>query len=302
MASKKRTLYEILAVEPNASDVEIQAAYETRTAKLESLRDKLDAEDYTFKAKVLALAFKTLSAPDSRGAYDAQLAAASPPERSKIPLSILPLDPRADTATLQAEALNLRADMAAMRAGVYRPYALAADAPGADLSVLGSTLRRVLLLLGLVFGLIIVMNIIAGMVANRRGALDSTANAKASEKVQLQEYYQTHGVRPANIAELRLLEAEDKRRESEAYAARRELSQQERQDRQARAFEREAREQGERAAAELRYNEQAAAERQRRADQERIYQDKQDQRQREEAERMRLERLKREWNQELWRR
>ena len=41
----------------------------------------------------------------------------------------------------------------------------------------------------------------------RRNAVES----KATEKVALQEYFQTYGVRPANIAEMELLEAERRR-------------------------------------------------------------------------------------------
>ncbi len=299
MATRKKTLYEILAIEPDASEVEIRAAYETRTAKLESLRGTLSGEDYEFKAKVLALAYKTLSVSDSRGAYDAKLAAEHPPEASKIPLSLLPLEASADAAATRSDVMGLRADMMAMRAGAYRPDALASDGPGADLSVLGGTLRRVLLLLGMVFALIIVMNMIVNMVAHRRTVLDTDAATKAGEKAALQEYYQVHGVRPASMAELRLLEAEDRRKESEAGAAQRTRAWQEEQ---ARDFDREARERGERASEELRRNEQAAADRERRMEQERIYQEKQDQRMRDEAERQRIERLRREWNQELWRR
>ena len=41
-----------------------------------------------------------------------------------------------------------------------------------------------------------------------------TLHRQASEKAALQEYYQAHGVRPANMAELQLLEAERQRQEN----------------------------------------------------------------------------------------
>lgn len=45
----------------------------------------------------------------------------------------------------------------------------------------------------------------------RRNAVKS----KATEKAALQEYFQTHSIRPANLAEMVLLEAERRRRINE---------------------------------------------------------------------------------------
>jgi hypothetical protein len=47
--------------------------------------------------------------------------------------------------------------------------------------------------------------------------------AKAAEKTAVQEYFQTHGVRPANMAELELLEAEREARQFEEDARKRGL-------------------------------------------------------------------------------
>ena len=112
MVTKKKTLYEILAVAADASEAELQAAFDAAMAQLASQKDRISADDFDFKVKVLQLAFKTLRDPGSRGAYDAKLAStavppAPPPAAPE--LALVPLQADAEALSLRAEAMALRA-------------------------------------------------------------------------------------------------------------------------------------------------------------------------------------------------
>lgn len=72
--SKKKTLYEILGVRPDASDAEIQRAYKTLVEKLESGASGLDPAEVNFQLNLAKQAVWTLSDNMQRAAYDARLA------------------------------------------------------------------------------------------------------------------------------------------------------------------------------------------------------------------------------------
>nr|WP_315427275.1 DnaJ domain-containing protein [uncultured Albidiferax sp.] len=312
MVTKKKTLYEILAVAADASEAEIQAAFDAASAKLVSQKNRISADDFDFKVKVIQLAFKTLSNPSSRDAYDAKLAAAAmpaPPVSAPVAavpaLALVPLQADAEALSLRAEAMALRADAMTMRADAMalrsgaapfresRSFASSSEPVAAGLAPL---LRKILMVLGTLFAIAAVAQSVSLLLANRRAEMAATAAAQASEKVLLQEYYQTHGVRPANKAELDALEAENRRKENEKRTVEREKSKVE-QD--ARRFEEESRRRGEQVANELRTAELQAKEQARRDDERREWQQKEDKRIKEQMERTRIEQQKNEWREVL---
>ena len=310
VVTKKKTLYEILSVAADASEAEIQVAFDAASAKLESQKTRISPDDFDFKLKVVQLAFKTLSSPSSRDAYDAKLAAAAVPAPVSVPaaaapsLALVPLQADAETLSLRAEAMALRADAMTMRADALAlrsgaaPFRESSFASGSEtvVSSLAPLLRKILIVLGTLFAIGAVAQSVSLLLANRRAEMAATAATQASEKVQLQEYYQTHGVRPANKAELDALEAENRRKETEKRTVEREKSKVE-QD--ARRFEEESRRRGEQVAADLRMAELQAKEQARRDDERREWQQKEDQRVKEQTERMRIERQKAEWREVL---
>ncbi|MES2187124.1 MAG: DnaJ domain-containing protein [Pseudomonadota bacterium] len=306
VTGQKKTLYQILGVAPDASDIELQAAHETVSAKLHLHQERLGPDDFKLKLKVLTLAYKTLSTPSERGAYDARLAATAPPPVPVPAMALAPQEAGADALSLKAEAMALRAEAMHMRAealsmrsgppSTYRDRSLYAVQDASAFSGVAPAMRKILMGLGTLFAIAIVSQVLATMFYHRRAHVEAVAAEKASEQVLLQEYYQTHGVRPANKAELDLLEAENRRKENETRTAEREKT---RLDQNARRFEEESRRRGEQASAALRYTELQAQERARREDDSKQMQQRNEQRVKDQQERTRLDRLKAEWNYEL---
>jgi hypothetical protein len=108
-------------------------------------------------------------------------------------------------------------------------------------------------------GLLVVIGLIAFMLT-RCATVGPAQNRlqleqKISEQTVLQEYYQTHGVRPASIAEMELLEAERRRKESEGRQA--DKAQREREQ-AARRWEEESRRIGRQVSADLQRSEEVA--------------------------------------------
>ena len=318
MVTKKKTLYEILAVAANASEAELQAAFDAAMAQLASQKDRISADDFDFKVKVLQLAFKTLRDPGSRGAYDAKLAStavppAQPPAAPE--LALVPLQADAEALSLRAEAMALRADAMTLRADAMTLRAGGAGgAPAREqhsftpsrepvATGMAPLLRKIMVVLGTLFAIAAVTQSISMLMGNRRAESAATAATRASEKAQLEEYYQTYGVRPANTAEMVALQAENRRKESERRTAENEKRTAERQttkaEQDARRFEEESRRRGEQVSAELRMAELRATEQARRDDERREWQQKEDRRVQEQTERMRIERQKAEWREVL---
>nr|WP_315225671.1 hypothetical protein [uncultured Albidiferax sp.] len=305
MTPPSKTLYSLLAVATDASDAEIQVAFERASAQLQLKKDQISADDFDFKVKVLNVAFKTLSSPSSRAAYDAKLAASAPPAQAPA-LALVPqhndaeaLSLRAEAMALRADAMTLRADAMVMRSGAApfresRHFAAIDSAP--DVSGLAPVLRKILLVLGTLFAIACVAQVVAMVAGNRQASLAAAAAAKASEAAALQDYYQTHGVRPANQAELAKLQAEDLRKDNANRAAEREKA---RIEQEARRFEEESRRRGEQVSSELRMAELQAKEQARREDERREWQQKEEARAKEQMERNRIERQKAEWREVL---
>ena len=310
MTPKKKTLYEILAVAENASDAEIQVGYEIALAKLQLQKDRISSDDFDFKLKVIHMAFTTLSTPSSRDVYDAKLAVSPPPPATPAAtaapaLALVPLEVEADALSLRAEAMALRAeamtmraDVLALRSGAAVPLdnrSFSADrqrhAPSPT-----SPSRKILMAVGTVLAIVMVTQATRMVMGNRQANVAAATAAQANEKVVLQEYYQTHGVRPANIAEMELLEAAKRRQEAAQRTAERDKNKVE-QD--ARRFEEESRRRAAQVSESLRLAELEASRQVRREDEQRERQQREDTRYKEEKERQRIERQKAEWREVL---
>ena len=310
MTPKKKTLYEILAVAENASDAEIQVGYEIALAKLQLQKDRISSDDFDFKLKVIQMAFTTLSTPSSRDVYDAKLAVSPPPPATPAAtaapaLALVPLEVEADALSLRAEAMALRAeamtmraDVLALRSGAAVPLdnrSFSADrqrhAPSPT-----SPSRKILMAVGTVLAIVMVTQATRMVMGNRQANVAAATAAQANEKVVLQEYYQTHGVRPANIAEMELLEAAKRRQEAAQRTAERDKNKVE-QD--ARRFEEESRRRAAQVSESLRLAELEASRQVRREDEQRERQQREDTRYKEEKERQRIERQKAEWREVL---
>jgi curved DNA-binding protein CbpA len=267
-SSKGRsTLYDLLGTPQGASTAQLQAAYREQVNALEAQRASLSADDFNERRQLLRLAYDTLADPVSRAQYDATQEAAARSARAAVAtgtaLASTPalagsasIQARADALSMRADALSIRADALLMRAGVGAPterspgLAAAADLYGA--------LKRMVRALGL----LVVLGVCAFGVsrcamsgaAEKRTALEQ----RASEQAALQDYYQTHGVRPANLADMELMEASRRLQENERRQA--EQARRQRED-QERRFEAESRRIGREVSERLQRSEEVARQR-----------------------------------------
>lgn len=299
--TKKKTLYEILEVEPDASYPRIREAYEACLQALEARRQALSQDDYTMQARLLRVAMNSLSSPSSRDAYDAQLKSQSQPEAKESALVVTPSGDasaaaalRADAMLLRAEALALKADAMGMKADIVGAYPVAtAGTPmqGAT-QRLFSSFKTLLLVLGIISAIGMVLRVV--FLSTAAQPMESSAAAsQAAEKVYLQEYFQTHGVRPASRAEAELMDAERRKKEADARAQREAEAAQYKAERAERDFEEKARRRGQQVSEQLHYADERA----------RLAQEAEEQRKQHEAQmRAEAEARRHEAEQEKWRR
>ena len=303
--TKKKTLYDLLAVSPNATQQDIQTTYDSLLAGLQSQRSMFNAEDYRLKLQLIELAFATLSSPTSRRAYDqelAQLGGMTDPAPSTLAL-VAKVDPvsialRAEAMSLRAEAISLRADALSIRseAATFRGSDRRAASSQDGLGAVMPALRKLLMLVGAVVAVWMVFQVMFLWAANRRIEANTGAATTANEKSALQEYYQNHGVMPANKTEADLLEAENRRKDIENRAAERAALKSEDDSKR---FEEESRRRAREVSAELRDAESQAREQAMREDEQKRYQAEEKKRRAEEAETNRIEREKQKWQDTL---
>lgn len=305
----KQTLYEILGVDPYAGLPQLQAAYSARLRALEQDRQAMSPQAFSDRVQVLRVALSTLSDASSRLSYDAKLIAArNPVGVSDAGLALVPMlddaatastDVRAEALSLRADALSLRADAMMMRARAESPRARSADVAR---TVATGTLTGFKYLTRAI-GLLVIVAIGAfGLTRCMTG--DSSAyrarlEAKAAEKTALQDYFQTHGVRPANMAELELLEAERRRRENSERANDQDRT---KAEWEARQFEEDAQRRGREVAENLRLAEERAEREQQRAAYEQQAKERVEQARRDaaqQAEERRVERERQQWREVL---
>lgn len=219
MKPAKKSLYEWLQVSRHASTEDIQQAHGRLVDKLIAERSKLSAADLDLHMQTLKLALNTLSSPSSRFAYDAKLAHDEARQKSL-----------AASADAQPEQLgtpsgfmnHLPPEKAATARHAHRTEASNEERLSPFvwlLSNLKSSLTKSLVFIGLlaVMGMVLQMMFMRAAVTNPPSALQRSAEDKAV----LQEYYQTHGVRPASREEADLLSRENQRKEAEAREAQR---------------------------------------------------------------------------------
>lgn len=170
----KKTLYEILGISSNASILEIQAAYQVLTHKLQSGKTGLNHEDTELELKLVNLAFETLSKDQSRTDYDAKLRLDSKPTLSNEPIKrIVPPE---------LEAVIVREKH--------------------------SPLRMILIVIATLMAVGLSIQLISMMLVYRQLDRPKVGHESAEEKVILQEYYQEYGVRPGSRIEADLWAAE----------------------------------------------------------------------------------------------
>jgi hypothetical protein len=298
--SIKKTLYQVLEISANASVEEIRAAYKDRLQKLLAREAGMSLADFDYERKLLDLAQETLCDPLARQAYDEKLMARLPPPSSARQASSLALVPqddpevvarRAETVALRAEALALRMEVTALRAGAA-PYD-SVEPPQTFLhrfrSIFSGPLSRVVVAVATIAIVVIVMQMASFFFTVRKVEAVSAAASKAQERIEVQEYYQTHGVRPASAAEARMLDAEqqrlqkeESRKQADAYAEERERKRQEQEEKR---FIEESRREAERVSANLRSAEEQAKREEERARRQREYEESR--REAEERERVR---------------
>jgi curved DNA-binding protein CbpA len=305
MATKKKTFYEILAVAPTATDEEIQANYQSLTLTLRSQKKIFTPDEYELKLKIIDLAFKTLLNHSSRNAYDAELAAGMVAAGGSTPPAGLVLQPdasaislKAEAIALRAEAISLRVDALAMKSDVAAfgaPSIQEASGQTAVFAVMPN-LRKIAMFLGVLLAGWMVVQVFSLLMLNRHTSLNDEAAAKANEKVIIQEYYQTHGVRASSKAEVQQLEAEARRKEAEDRQLEREKI---KAEENAKDFEKESRIRAEQVSSELRYSENQAQEQARREEAEKKREQELEKKAREEAENNRIEKEKQRWQETL---
>ncbi len=225
MATRKKTLYEILSVAPHASVQDIEQAHARTASLMASKKAHISQEDYAFNLKIIDMALRTLADPMSRAAYDAKLSSAEPVNPAQA-LALLPqpnvADMRADVMAMRADALSLRADALALRSGTELSTTTAGgfqQAVGKGVSDTFFLLKRAAVIIGVVLAIGMVVQVVFLLFASGRSKSSATMENAASEKVKIQEYYQTYGTRPSSKAEAELLEADARRQENERRVA-----------------------------------------------------------------------------------
>jgi curved DNA-binding protein CbpA len=308
VVNKKKTFYEILAVSRNASHQEIQANHESLISRLKSQKDNFNPDEYDLKLKIINLAFDTLSSPASRAAYDAKLSSEMAAAGAPASSNALALAPDASTIALRAEAISLRAEAISLRAD-----ALSIKTAGTDFNSKMNypgfgpannpgpmrMIKKFMMILGGVVAAWMVIQVLFLMTPNGRTRVSADMAAKAEEKMIIQEYYQTYGVRAGSRAEVERLQAENRRQENERRTVEKAEREQERQEEAARRFERESRQRAEDVSERLHYSEDQARERAEREDAQKKYQEEEKKRRSEEAEYARIEREKERWRETL---
>jgi len=215
------TYYDLLEVDPLADLAEISAAYLRLSRELAAGSSSLGVPEAEFRLKLVKHAYEVLSNPSRRSEYDADL-------------------------VMQG----------ATSGGTGRPLHVEVALESAK----WSPIRRLLTIIAslMIFGM--VMQISAMFMAYKRtsAAIGSDPASPAAEKVYLQDFYQTYGIRAASKAEAELLLADMKRKEQAEREGSQKQRLQEQQEREQRRFEEESRRLGAEVSANLRNAEQEA--------------------------------------------
>jgi curved DNA-binding protein CbpA len=208
----KKTLYEVLNVLPSASFEQIQAEYKGITHKLESGASGLSAQDTATQLKLVNMAFQVLRDNMSRAAYDAKLT-------QQPSLALVPKEVDTEALTMKMQAAVMKADAAALMAqaaivnanAISMHYAASPQGLGAQAS---TSFFKTFRFGFTVLGAVVAIGMVVMVVSAKRGS-GAAMDVRAQEQVMLQEYYQTHGVRPGSKAEMDVMEAQRRKDEAE---------------------------------------------------------------------------------------
>lgn len=265
--TNKKSLYEILEVASDATYPEIRASHDRLLRSLDGQQAAMSREDYNIQMRLLKVAFNTLSTPMSRDSYDAHLsirkdaakpqsvalATTSPVGQGAAAVRAEALLIRADAMSLRAEAMGLKADMLSGQTG---------SSAGRDdnpmVAHLLASSKTVLLTLGTLVAIGMVFKVAFMVTRNVQSDQVVNVHSPTDDKVFLQEYYQTWGVRPASRAEAELMDAQRRKNEEEKRSQRQIDDTKKRTAQDEHQFEEESRRRGEEVSAELHYAEESA--------------------------------------------
>lgn len=253
----KPTLYELFGLSPSATADEVQAAYRREMQALEVQGTSLTPEALRERQQLLRLAASTLRNPGLRASYDAELEAAERAARAAAAATsglVAREQVRAEALGLRADALSLRADAMLARADLEAGIGAKPPAAAAMLAGANHLVRAIGLLVLIGAGAFGIARCTLHEPAERRALMET----RAAEQVALQEYFQTHGVRPASMADLERLEADRQRRANELRQAEQERR---RLEEEQRRWEDDARRTGERVGRNLQFAEADATRR-----------------------------------------
>lgn len=217
--SNKKSMYEILEVEPGASLEQIKAAHRRLSFKVMSDQQHLGREECEHQLNLLDVALHTLSNPVLREAYDAELAVAAKP----VGNAVVPVPTATPSSAEQIRALALIAEMegnyrVATRSGAREASSMLQTAS----STIGASAQSLKVIMRVVVGLFILLMVLVmgrGAAASRQSEVTMADKLRAEEKLIILEYYKKHGIRPASRAEAEFFEAENRRKENALRAA-----------------------------------------------------------------------------------
>lgn len=299
-----QTAYDTLALRPNATQSDIEDNYSSLIARLKTQKNLFKPGDYALKLQTIQAAFDAISTPDARMAYDSQLARrtslAVPAATAMRPDDATSLALRAEAVALRAEAIALRADALSAQSA-QSPHDMFARRDSASAGAYGHALaappllKRLAMLLGTAVAIWMVVQVAYLLMTHRKAPTQAGVTASAREKVIVQEYEQTHGVRPGSATEAELMEAANRRRDLEVREARLAEREKAKISEEERRFEETARRRADQVSAELNRSESMARDQARRDDEQKERQIERQKQAREDAERLRIEREQARW-------
>ena len=302
-----KTAYDTLAVRPNASFEDIQANYNSLISRLKSQKCLFNPAEYALKLGAIHQAYDALVTPDVRAAYDSALAKRAV-AFALAPVTGVPALPgdaasialRAEAISLRAEAISLRADALSIHAQTDSFDRQDSRLSGRDTRTFAAVplLKKMAMMLGAAVAVWVVIQLAFALLTNRRIEMETGAAASAHDRAAVQDYYQTHGVRPANAAEAELLNAANRKAESDARKLEREKT---KTNDDYRRFEDDARRRADQVSTDLRFAETQAREQARRDDEQQTRELERRTQQREDIERRRIESEQARWRNALQR-
>jgi curved DNA-binding protein CbpA len=242
------TYYDLLEVSQHADLAEISSAYLRISRELAAGNSPLGQAEAEFRLKLVRHAYEVLSNPSRRSDYDA--------------------------------GLTMRGGQAP---GLDQPLPVEMGLESAK----WSPIRRLLTVIAslMVFGMAMQIGVMFMAYQRAQVAIGEDAGSPAAEKVYLQDFYQTYGIRAANRAEAELLLADMRRKEQAEREEKQQQRLQEDEARKLRRFEEESRRLG----AEVTANNQRAEREAERAREEELRHKEEKEQAAKEAERARRE-------------